>query len=114
MDKNHFSRAIGNVIKNAIQSIPPEQQGVIKIYLMDTGHQVQICVEDNGTGIAPETEHLIFIPNFSSKSSGSGIGLSTTKTMIETAGGRIYFHTRAGAGTRFYIEFPPQDPVNLS
>lgn len=114
MDKNHFSRAIGNVIKNAIQSIPPEQQGVIKIYLMDTGHQVQICVEDNGTGIAPETEHLIFIPNFSSKSSGSGIGLSTTKTMIETAGGRIYFHTRAGAGTRFYIEFPPQDPVSLS
>ena len=51
-------------------------------------------------------EHLIFIPNFSTKTSGSGIGLSITKTLIENAGGSISFISSSNEGTVFFVKLP--------
>ena len=48
----------------------------------------------------------IFVPNFTTKESGSGIGLSVARRGIESAGGRVWFDTQAGVGTTFYIELP--------
>jgi two-component system nitrogen regulation sensor histidine kinase NtrY len=106
MDKNHFSRAVGNIIKNAIQSIPQGRQGRIDIELIIQGEYCVLSVKDNGTGIPKEMEHMIFVPNFSTKTSGSGIGLSIAKSLIENAGGNISFMSELDAGTIFFIKLP--------
>ncbi len=109
MDKNHFSRALGNVIKNAIQSVPQGKEGVIEIILSSQDNQGILMVKDNGVGIPKEMENLIFVPNFSTKSSGSGIGLSIAKTLIEIAGGTISFDSNH-AGTTFIVKLPLYNP----
>jgi nitrogen fixation/metabolism regulation signal transduction histidine kinase len=106
MDKNHFTRAIGNIIKNAIQAIPQGKAGFIEIILDTNDKRNTLIIKDNGIGIPKETEQKIFIPNFSTKTSGSGIGLSIAKTMIENAGGTISFYSVVNKGTTFIVEFP--------
>ena len=106
MDKNHFSRALGNIIKNAIQSIPQGKNGKIEISLSLLDEFWLITIIDNGVGIPKAMEHLIFVPNFSTKSSGTGIGLSITKMLVENAGGTISFSTSLGEGATFYLKLP--------
>ncbi|MDX5435653.1 MAG: HAMP domain-containing histidine kinase, partial [Pontibacter sp.] len=61
---------------------------------------------DNGSGIPKEIEGKVFIPNFSTKYTGSGIGLAVAKRGIENAGGKIWFKTEEGKGTTFFIQLP--------
>ncbi|HNA58080.1 MAG TPA: HAMP domain-containing sensor histidine kinase, partial [Chitinophagales bacterium] len=61
---------------------------------------------DNGRGIGDEEKDKVFVPNFTTKSSGMGIGLAMTKNIVEGAGGYIWFESTVSVGTTFYIEFP--------
>ena len=106
MDQNHFSRSLGNILKNAIQSIPQGRDGKIRIEVTSTLDSCLIVVKDNGSGISASMEHLIFVPNFSTKSSGSGLGLSIVKTFVENAGGTISFTSSEQVGTAFTIKLP--------
>ena len=65
-----------------------------------------ITITDNGSGISEEARENIFRPNFTTKATGSGIGLAVAKRGIESAGGRIWFETEVGVGTTFFIELP--------
>lgn len=112
MDQNHFSRSLGNILKNAIQSIPQGREGMIRIEVSSTNKVCMIVVKDNGSGISASMEHLIFVPNFSTKSSGSGLGLSIVKTFVENAGGTISFISSEQAGTAFIIKLPIFEEVN--
>jgi two-component system nitrogen regulation sensor histidine kinase NtrY len=49
----------------------------------------------------------VFVPNFTTKSSGTGLGLAMSKNIVESAGGAIYFETESGVGTTFFVELPP-------
>jgi signal transduction histidine kinase len=71
---------------------------------------VRISFQDNGAGIPTDIHHKIFVPNFSTKFTGSGIGLAIVKKGIESSGGRIWFETQEGMGTTFYIELPLAHP----
>lgn len=105
-DKDQTMRIFNNVIKNAIQSIPSERKGVIKVKLeLEEGYAVVSC-QDNGTGISEEIQQKIFVPNFTTKTSGSGLGLAMVKSMIELMEGRIWFETVENEGTTFYLKFP--------
>ena len=68
--------------------------------------KVLIAIADNGAGIADEVRAHVFRPNFTTKATGSGIGLAVAKRGIESAGGRIWFETEEGVGTTFFIELP--------
>jgi signal transduction histidine kinase len=68
--------------------------------------RVLIAVEDNGKGIPENIREKVFMPNFSTKYSGSGIGLAIAKRAVEHAGGKLWFETKIGFGTSFYIELP--------
>ncbi|HEX7847793.1 MAG TPA: HAMP domain-containing sensor histidine kinase, partial [Chitinophagaceae bacterium] len=57
-------------------------------------------------GIAPEMQSRIFVPNFTTKSSGTGLGLAMCKGIVEQAKGRIWFETERGKGTIFFVELP--------
>ncbi|OWF56924.1 hypothetical protein B1H41_22500, partial [Xanthomonas vasicola pv. vasculorum] len=65
-----------------------------------------IEIEDNGKGIPLTLHDKIFVPNFTTKTSGTGLGLAFVKQAIENAGGNISFTSVIGKGTTFYLNFP--------
>ncbi|MBI5916264.1 MAG: GHKL domain-containing protein [Bacteroidetes bacterium] len=105
-DRNHVTRVINNLLKNAIQAIPDVQKGVIQMELYQDGDNAILKVTDNGTGIPPEVREKVFSPNFSTKTSGTGLGLAICKSIIEGFNGDIYFETEMGRGTTFFVELP--------
>ncbi len=68
--------------------------------------RILVSISDNGEGIPEKMQSKIFIPNFTTKSSGTGLGLAMSKTIVEQAKGKIWFDTREGEGTTFYVELP--------
>jgi len=105
-DPEQLSRVFINLLKNAMQSIPEEREGKIGISLKTGGGLVRVKVVDNGKGIPVELGDKLFQPNFTTKSSGMGMGLAIVKNIIENAGGSISFETELGKGTTFIVELP--------
>lgn len=105
-DKNHLVRILNNLLKNAIQAIPDNKRGKIEIELKRAGNEAVIRISDNGTGIPDHMKDKVFTPNFTTKSSGTGLGLAISSNMIESFNGRIYFETKVGKGTDFYVSIP--------
>jgi signal transduction histidine kinase len=70
---------------------------------------IRLAFKDNGEGVSLEAQDKLFMPNFTTKTTGSGIGLAVSKRGIEHAGGRIWFETEIEIGTTFFIELPLVD-----
>jgi two-component system nitrogen regulation sensor histidine kinase NtrY len=106
-DENVLTRTFNNLFLNALQAIPGSRKPFIKVALhVENGKKALVSIQDNGNGIPEEVQDKVFIPNFSTKYSGSGIGLAVAKKGIESAGGQIWFETVENEGTTFYIELP--------
>ena len=109
-DKDQTIRVLNNVIKNAVQAIQfavdYDRDGLVEIVLEKTDDIAIVSIKDNGTGIKEEETNKIFTPNFTTKNSGTGIGLAMSRNIVEAAGGRIYFESTVNVGTTFFIEFP--------
>jgi len=106
-DPHQLGRIFTNLLKNAIQAIPEKRIPKISVKILLIGNNtIQVQVEDNGKGIERNLHNKIFSPNFSTKTSGMGLGLAITKKIIEQFGGRIYFETKLNEGTIFFVEFP--------
>lgn len=105
-DKEQFSRAILNLIKNAIQAIPENIEGKITIILKQESDSAIIIINDNGKGIPTDLTERIFVPSFTTKSSGAGLGLAITKNIVENFKGKIWFDSKVNIGTSFYIKIP--------
>ncbi|HYG37439.1 MAG TPA: ATP-binding protein [Cytophagales bacterium] len=105
-DEQLMNRIFNNLIINGIQSVPSAKKPEIKVRLHKRSSKVFIEIEDNGTGIAENIKEKVFVPNFSTKYAGSGIGLAIAKRGVEHAGGKIWFTTVDGEGTKFSIELP--------
>jgi len=103
VDKVQFNRLMHNLIKNAAQATIGTPDAIIKVGLKNINDQIQIFVEDNGEGIPKDLKTKIFMPNFSTKSSGMGIGLAMCKRIVEGFGGKIEFESEAQKGAVFYI-----------
>lgn len=105
-DKDQLLRVFNNLIKNAIQAIPDEREGKIDISAKKNAEMYVIEIKDNGSGIAPERIDKIFMPNFTTKSTGMGLGLAMVKNIVENAGGKVWFETTQNIGTKFYVSLP--------
>ncbi|MCB0547444.1 MAG: HAMP domain-containing protein [Phaeodactylibacter sp.] len=105
-DKGQLIRVLNNLLKNAQQAIPEGRHGQIIIQLYQHDGNSIIKVSDNGSGIPEEVQPKVFEPNFTTKSSGMGLGLAMCKGMVEAAGGRLYFKTSKDEGTDFFVELP--------
>lgn len=106
IDKSYFRRIFTNLIKNAIQAIPDGRKGKVELKIHLNQDKIIILVKDNGKGIEENMKEKMFIPYFTTKSSGTGIGLSMTKKMVESSHGKIWFDSKVEEGTIFYIQFP--------
>jgi signal transduction histidine kinase len=105
-DKEQLNGVFSNLIKNGIQSVPPGRDGLIMLNIEVKSDKVVVSVSDNGTGIPESLRKNLFTPNFTTKSSGMGLGLSIIKKYIESANGRIWFESEVGNGSLFYFELP--------
>ncbi len=105
-DRDYIKRIFTNLLTNAIQSIPPEQTGKIKVQISISSFNVIVSVIDNGIGISNNIADNIFKPSFTTKSSGMGIGLTLVKNMTEAMGGSVHFKSKEMEGTTFFIELP--------
>ena len=105
-DKTHMNRLFTNLITNAIDACAEKDQCIIEIRESIRDSMALIEVKDNGEGIPAEIQPRIFTPNFTTKTSGAGLGLAMTKSIVEQAGGKIWFVTEMGLGTIFFVELP--------
>lgn len=107
IDRTQLIRIITNLVKNAIQSIPENQdsKSIIVTVKREKGN-VLIQVKDNGIGIDTEFSDRIFEPKFTTKTSGMGLGLGIIKNIIENYKGTIVFESTFGHGTVFTVSLP--------
>jgi len=110
LDRTQLIRVITNLVKNAIQSIPEEQENkFVEVDVFREEQNVIITVKDNGKGISEENKARIFEPKFTTKSSGMGLGLAIIKNIIENYNGTITFESEENIGTEFFVSFPITD-----
>jgi signal transduction histidine kinase len=105
-DKDQLLRCFNNLLKNAIEATPADRFGLIEISYLVSNKNILLTIKDNGEGIPEKLRERIFEPNFTTKSSGTGLGLAFVKNSIENASGKIWFETLEGGGTTFYINLP--------
>ena len=105
-DKSHVIRVLNNLITNAIQSIPTERSKKISLTLRFSDNYVVIKITDNGSGISPEISKRIFMPNFTTRSTGSGLGLAMVKSIVTQMSGNVAFRTQVGKGSSFFVILP--------
>ena len=105
-DKDQMLRVFNNLIKNAVQSIPSGEKGEITIKITAEENNFLFQFKDNGIGITEEKHTKIFVPYFTTKSTGTGLGLAMVKQIIENHRGTIGFESEEGVGTEFWIKLP--------
>lgn len=103
-DRDQLSRAIQNLVLNAVQAM--EGKGHIRLHMRLTEGGARVEIQDNGPGMPEEVQKRAFEPSFSTKNSGMGLGLAIVKRIIETSNGNIWFESRPGQGTTFFIDLP--------
>jgi two-component system, NtrC family, nitrogen regulation sensor histidine kinase NtrY len=105
-DKTQLNRLFTNLMQNAIEA--PENQGnrTIEVNEHLNGEYVVVTIKDNGGGIPVHTRDKIFMPNFTTKSSGTGLGLAMSKSIAEQSHGDIWFESVTGEGTTFFVKLP--------
>ena len=105
-DRNMIEQVVINLLKNAIQAFEDQVERVIEMraYVNDKSKPV-IAIKDNGNGIDPEAMEKIFIPFFTTKKSGSGIGLSLSRQIMRQHQGTLSVKSTPGKGTEFFMRF---------
>lgn len=109
LDTKQIKQVLVNLIKNAFEAIaenPNKEKGKIRIVTETIEDMSVIKIEDNGLGMKKETVDNLFVPFYSTKVEGTGIGLTVCKKIIEEHGGNISVSSTPNLGTSFTIELP--------
>jgi len=101
-DENQLRQAFVNLLRNAGEAMSPDG-GTLEITARSRGGQVELIFADSGPGIQPGNLAKIFEPFFSTKKTGSGLGLALTQQIIHEHGGTIEVQSSEGEGTRFTV-----------
>jgi len=105
-DENQISQVLINLAKNALQANEKNPEGKIHITAgFNTDHRVEICVTDNGPGIPDEILEQIFVPFFTTRENGSGIGLSLSRQIMRLHGGSLQVRSVPNKETVFCLRF---------
>jgi len=105
-DKTQMNRLFTNLLANAMEACNGQETCKVEIREQREGNMIRVSIKDNGEGIPEDMQDRIFIPNFTTKSSGTGLGLAMCMGIVEQAHGRIWFETMKGEGTTFHVELP--------
>lgn len=107
LDREQFRQVLVNLIQNAVEAIPPERTGEVRVHA-DTGRDGgwSLRVTDDGPGIPAPLLERIFEPMFTTKLRGTGLGLAIVKRLVQGHGARIQAESDFGHGSRFTVLFP--------
>lgn len=105
-DKNLIIRVFNNILKNALQAIPDDRKPTISIRIVEEREGYLISISDNGVGIEPSEKSKVFVPNFTTKSTGAGLGLAMVQQIVHNHNGEIWFESSPPTGTTFFIYLP--------
>ncbi len=114
LDPHQMTRVFSNLLKNSFESIDDEKGNIsISTDLVRKGHThyCRIKIEDSGRGIPRDLEQKVFHPYFTTKESGTGLGLPIVERIVSDHQGRIWFETEENIGTTFYIDLPLEQTV---
>jgi two-component system, NtrC family, nitrogen regulation sensor histidine kinase NtrY len=103
MDPEQIRRAVGNLLKNAVEAT---ESGEIRVTARRAPHRVVIEVADPGRGVPDRDKEKLFLPYFSTKGRGTGLGLAIVHRIVRDHDGQIHVHDNHPRGTRFEIELP--------
>jgi signal transduction histidine kinase len=104
VDAEQLWEAVLNLIRNALDAMP--DGGNLTITTQRHGAEALISISDNGRGMTEEEARHLFVPFFTTKSDGTGLGLAYTQRVINEHGGRIDCATARGKGSTFSIQLP--------
>ena len=105
-DGSQFEQVFVNLLINAVQAVPEEGTVQVKSCLTDQRSCISVEVSDNGPGISRKEQSKIFEPFFSTKSNGTGLGLSVSYGIVRNHQGNISVQSQPGEGTRFIVRVP--------
>lgn len=103
-DRSQIKQVLINIVKNAIEAM--ETFGAIEIFVSKTDEEIEIAIIDDGPGIPKEIIHKLGEPFFTTKKSGTGLGLMITKQILEKHNGRLEIEQNMKAGSTFKIILP--------
>lgn len=106
VDRTQIEQVLINLLKNACEACDRRTEKEIKIKIVSTTINKAITISDNGEGILPDVMDKIFVPFFTTKTSGSGIGLSLCKQIMTLHDGSINVKSESGKGSCFILTFP--------
>jgi nitrogen fixation/metabolism regulation signal transduction histidine kinase len=108
MDKRHINQVLTNLIINGIDAMDGAGKIEIRTDLVKKreSRYCRLSVRDSGKGIVKKDRDRVFTPYFTTKESGTGLGLPIVERIVNDHGGTIWFNTAEGAGTTFFIDFP--------
>jgi C4-dicarboxylate-specific signal transduction histidine kinase len=113
-DRIQLQQVIVNLVNNGIEAMQPitdrPHELVIRTH-QDEAHHVLVAVKDCGVGIGAENADQLFKPFFTTKSSGMGLGLAISRSIIEAHGGRLSACGNVGPGATFQVVLPPYEHV---
>jgi two-component system, NtrC family, nitrogen regulation sensor histidine kinase NtrY len=105
-DQNLISQVLVNLVKNAIEANENNPGALIQVTAgLDSNNRPEICISDNGPGISPEHFDKIFVPFFTTRQNGSGIGLSISRQIMRIHGGNLRVRSVPGTETSFCMSF---------
>jgi two-component system sensor histidine kinase HydH len=112
-DGQKLRQVFTNVIRNALEAVDHKRtEGRVEVNLVAAGDRATVEVVDNGAGIAAADRDRIFLPFFTTKPSGTGLGMSIVKKIVDLHGGDIAVDSEPGRGTRVRVSIPTAVPAH--
>lgn len=106
IDRQQIVQVLINIVKNAVEACDANPIVMVAAKVDYPSHKFIISVSDNGNGISAEAKERIFIPFYTTKPDGSGIGLSLSRQMVIMHGGSLYLDSSEVSGSKFIISLP--------
>ncbi|GGE07138.1 histidine kinase [Sphingobacterium cellulitidis] len=104
-DLNLLEQVIINLLLNAIEAVKEVEEPYISLSAIETRDIIQLKIQDNGGGMSPEIQEQIFTPFFTTKKTGTGVGLTLSKQIMLMHGGNISVDSKEGEGSTFTLQF---------
>ena len=104
LDPEQLQQVILNLLQNATQAMP--EGGTLQIRVFSEGDLGTFCIGDTGIGMKTDVRDKLFTPFFTTKEDGTGLGLVTSKKIVEAHNGTIRVESQVGQGTQFYVHLP--------